>query len=257
MKKWFIIITLATTILIGCSDEKVSEKDTADVEENTTKLIMATSADYKPFEYHEITSSGDKIVGFDIDVANALAEEMNAELEIRDMDYSGLLSSLQSKRVDFVIAAMSPTDERKKNVDFSDAYFITKFAALSPPGKEYNSINNLNDLKIGVQLGSTQEAAAKAAGLDTFALNKFPELVQELKAGRIDTILVEDTVAGEYTKQNGDALSSTVIEDLPGLDVAIAFPKGSEQVESFNQAIQALVDNGTLAEIEANWFDRE
>ncbi|MBM7609806.1 polar amino acid transport system substrate-binding protein [Lysinibacillus composti] len=257
MKKWFLHLTLVIAVFVvgGCSGGESGTGEKIETSATNSKLIMATSADYKPFEYHELSNGEDQIVGFDLDVANALSEQMGVALEIRDMDYTGLLSALQSERVNFVIAAMSPTEERKKNVDFSDAYFTTKFAALSP-NEEYQSISGLKDLKVGVQLGSTQENAAKEAGLETFALNKFPELIQELNTGRIDAVLVEETVASEYIEQNPGKLKAGVIEDLPGLDVAIAFPKGSLHVEEFNKAINALRENGKLKEIEDKWFMR-
>lgn len=91
---------------------------------------MATSADYDPFEYKDTEGNGD-FVGIDIDIARALAEKLGYELEIQDMDFAGLIAALQNGQADFVMAAMSATDERKESADFSDVYYTSKHFIVS------------------------------------------------------------------------------------------------------------------------------
>jgi arginine/lysine/histidine transporter system substrate-binding protein len=262
MKKVFFIILSAFILLAGCSkanDTKNTEgSPTASAPTETAKvsgkkLILATSADFKPFEYHDTSSGNDTITGFDIDVMKAVAQKLNVELDIRDMGFDGLLSSLQAKRADFVVAALNPTEERKKNVDFSDKYYTTKFAVLFPKGKSFKTLSELKDLKVGVQLGSVQETAAKAANLKTFPLNKFTDLIQELKAGRIDVLLAEQAAAVQALDTNPE-LDYNILPELKGIDVAIAFPKGSVLVADVNKAIMELQDSGDLIKIEDKWF---
>lgn len=260
---WGIAAALAFGVLSGCGG---GNQQAAGQAGNTGqgqsdafkgKITMATSADFKPFEFHDTSSGNDVIDGFDIDVAKAIAKELNYELDIKDMDYTGLLSALQANRFDFVMAAMNPTEERRKNVDFSDPYYKTKFAVVYKSGNSYKSISDLKGKKIGVQLGSSQEAAAqKAGGMDLVSLNKVPDLIQELKSNRIDSVIVEDLVAEDYVKANNE-LAYSYLDDLEGLDVSIAFPKGSKRVEEFNKAVQALKDQGELQKLEEKWFGKK
>jgi len=114
MKKWVITGGLvASALLAGCSQETTGE------EKKT--LVMGTSADYFPYEFVD-TANGDEIVGFDIEIAETVTERLGYELKIEDMDFGSLLGALNAGRVDFVMAGMTPTEERKENAAFSDIY---------------------------------------------------------------------------------------------------------------------------------------
>ncbi|WKL02385.1 transporter substrate-binding domain-containing protein [Paenibacillus amylolyticus] len=93
---------------------------------SSKKLVLGTSADFAPYEFHKVINGKDEIVGFDIEIAKEIAKDLGAELVIEDMGFDGLLPSLQSGRVDLVISGMTPTDERKKSIDFSDTYYKSK-----------------------------------------------------------------------------------------------------------------------------------
>ncbi|MFL6560541.1 MAG: transporter substrate-binding domain-containing protein, partial [Bacillus sp. (in: firmicutes)] len=120
MKKTFLFFTMILTLVVlaACGQ---SNKDGANGEKTADQkvLTMATSADFAPFESRD--PSG-KVEGFDIDLANAIAKELGYKLDIKDMKFDGLIGALQAKRVDMVLAGMSATEKRKKNVDFSTAY---------------------------------------------------------------------------------------------------------------------------------------
>ena len=120
MKKTILSCMFIFTLLVMAACGQ-SNKDGATGEKTSNKkvLTMATSADFAPFESRE--PSG-KIIGFDIDLANAIADELGYKLEIKDMKFDGLIGALQAKRIDMVISGMSATEKRKKNVDFSTVY---------------------------------------------------------------------------------------------------------------------------------------
>ncbi|WP_019120573.1 transporter substrate-binding domain-containing protein [Brevibacillus massiliensis] len=256
---------LALGVLAGCgtggnAGAGSTDNKTASQENAKPKLIMGTSADYKPFEYHDTSSGKDEIVGFDIDIAKYIADEVGFDLEIKDMDFNGLLPALQSGRVDFVMAGMSPDDERKKNADFSDVYFEAKNSIVAKKGSGLAKPEDLAGKKVGVQLGSIQETAAKEIaesnkGVEVVSLNKLGEIVQELKSGRIDAAIIEDVVAKGYMKTNPD-LEMSLIEQDGSNGSAVAFPKGSANVDKFNQAIKKLQDSGELDKLIMKWFDQ-
>ncbi|HCF29759.1 MAG TPA: polar amino acid ABC transporter permease, partial [Cyanobacteria bacterium UBA11049] len=103
---------------------------------------MVTSADYPPYEFRDTATGKDEIIGFDIDIAKRIAEELNFELEIRDTDFNGIIPALQSRRADFAMAGMTPTEERRKNVDFSEIYYEAKNTIVSQKG---NNLKNPED----------------------------------------------------------------------------------------------------------------
>jgi len=219
-----------------------------------TTLIMGTSADYKPFEFHDTSSGEDKIVGFDIDIANRLAQELGFKLEIKDMEFNGLIPALQSGRVDFVMAGMTPTPERQKNVDFSDIYYTSQNTIIAKKEANLTTTEVLKGKTVGAQLGSLQqEVAEKIPGATVVTRNRVPDLIQEINAKRIDAAIVEDTIARPYAAVYPD-LNFAVIPNKDG-GYAIAFPKGSKLVQPFNQVMANMKQDGSLDALAKKWFE--
>jgi len=222
------------------------------------KLIMATSADYKPYEFHDLSSGKDEIVGFDIDIANYIAKELGFEYEIVDMNFDGLIPALQTGRADFVMAGMTPKPERLKNADFSEIYYEARNTIVSK--KESNLIKpeDLAGKKVAVQLGSIQEGEAREMaktiqGMQIVSLNKIGEMVEEVKTGRVDAAIIEDTVAKGFVAANPE-LQFNTIENASPAGSAVAFPKGSPYVEDFNRVIKQMKENGELDKLIKKWF---
>ncbi len=217
-------------------------------------LTMGTSADYKPFEFYDTTGGESKIVGYDVDVAQRIAKDLGFELKIQDMDFNGLIPALQSGRVDFVMAGMTPTAERKKTIDFSDIYYSAQNTIIATQGSNLTTIESLKGKTVGAQLGSLQqEVAQKIPGAKVTTRNRVPDLIQELNAGRIDAAIVEDTIAKSYANIYPD-LKFTVIPNNEG-GYAIAFPKGSKLVPEFNRVIAAMKQDGNLDQFAKKWFE--
>jgi arginine/lysine/histidine transporter system substrate-binding protein len=250
----FLIMILAVGVLAACGETK-------DANEGDKKtLVMATSADYAPFEYIE-TGKSDEIIGFDVDLAKAIAGKLGYEVEVKDMDFGGLVQSLKSGQADFVLAGMTPTEKRKKNVDFSDIYYTAQHMIISKKESGIETVEDLEGKTVGVQLGSIQEGKADEIN-ETVAIkvenrNRIPELIQELKAGRFDAIIIEDTVAKGYLDKEADLTSFTVSDDPGEAGSAIAFPKDSDLTEKFNKELQKMKENGELQELIVKWFGGE
>ncbi|MBI4784227.1 MAG: transporter substrate-binding domain-containing protein [Oscillatoriophycideae cyanobacterium NC_groundwater_1537_Pr4_S-0.65um_50_18] len=220
-------------------------------------LIMATSADYPPFEFISTEGGSQEIVGFDVDIAKYITEKTGYALQIQNLDFNGLLPALQSKRADFVMAGMTPTEERKKNVDFSDIYYEAKNTIVAKKGSGLTTGASLAGKKVGVQLSSIQEGVAKKIpNVTPVALNRISELVQELKTGRIDAVIMEDTVAKGFTTSNPD-LEFNVIPNEGEAGSAIAFPKGSPLATEFNPVLKEMISSGKIQELVTKWFGDE
>jgi polar amino acid transport system substrate-binding protein len=220
----------------------------------TRTLIMATSADYPPYEFVDSSSGSQEIIGFDVDIAKYITEKLGYGLRIDNIDFNGLIPALQSQRADFVMAGMTPTEERKQNVDFSDIYYEAKNTIVAKQGSNLLTTDSLNGKTVGVQLGSIQEGAAKKiAGANVKSLNRINEMIQELKAGRVDALIMEDTVAQGYTASNPD-LEFNVIPNEGAAGSAIAFPKGSPLRDEFNPVLQEMKSSGKMDELVEKWF---
>lgn len=262
MKKIISLLMMAVLIagvLAACGSGAKNSDNAKDSKNTETKVLkMGTSADYAPFEYID-TAKGDKPIGIDIEIAKAITDKLGYQLQIQDMDFGGLISALQNGQVDFVASAMSATDERKKSVDFSDIYYTSKHVIVSKKDSGIKSVDNLKGKVVGAQLGSIQEEKAKdiakTIDLKVDSRNRIPELIQEIKAGRMDAAIIEDTVAKGYLDQNPD-IEGFTIEDTDG-GYAIAFPKDSKLTADFNKELKALKDSGELDKIIKKYFDAE
>lgn len=260
MKKNKVILAIASLIVvlsisfIQKTSDLVVAQSTAEI---PNQLEMVTSADYPPYEFRD-TAVGNEIIGFDIDIANYIADELGFELKITDTDFNGIIPALQSGRADFAMAGMTPTQERKQNVDFTRIYYEAKNTIVARQGSNLTTPEDLAGTTVGVQLGSTQEESAQTMaeeinGIKIKPLNKTSEIVQEVKAGRVDAAIIEDTIAKGFVAANPD-LELHTIPNEGEAGSAIAFPKGSPFVDDFDRVLEEMKENGELERLVNKWF---
>ncbi|NJL00705.1 MAG: amino acid ABC transporter substrate-binding protein [Spirulinaceae cyanobacterium SM2_1_0] len=218
-------------------------------------LVMGTSADYPPYEFIDTSGGEEEIVGFDIDIARAIAAELDTDLKIENRPFDDLIPALQAKSVDFVMAGMSPTAERRELVDFTDIYYKAESIILTRQGQRADSPAALAGQKVGVQAGSIQaEAAAEQLPeAELVELEAIGEIVQAVKAGELDAAVIESTVAKSYTAANPDLNFETPF-DAGTEGSAIALPKGSDDLERFNEILKQLQDDGEIERLIQKWF---
>ena len=253
MKKMMMLVGLMFMVLVvaGCDDNG----GTGDGE--MPILRMGTSADYYPFQFIEIVDGEDVIVGFDIDIANYIADALGMELVIYDMDFNTLITALRSDRVDMVLASMSPTEERAEVVDFSNVYYQSN-PGLVLASSPLTSLEDLNGLTIGVQTGTLQEDIANGLiedGMDIepLVMDRIPDLVQQLLVGRVDAIIVNLLTAEGHAEAHEGLYVVDVIPPV-ALGAAIAFPQGSDLVEQVNEILAEMEENGTMAALVEQWL---
>ncbi|QHJ70684.1 transporter substrate-binding domain-containing protein [Planococcus halotolerans] len=252
-KSLFIgLLTSAALLLGACGDDT-----SADTEEKKV-LEMGTSAEFPPFE--SINAEGE-FVGFDIDLAHYIADELGYELKITDMKFDGLIGALQNDRVDIVIAGMSATDSRRENVDFSTEYNHSGEMFVVPAGSDVKSLDDLEGLTVGVQLGTIQEEGANKileeenVNFELKALDDSGALIQELLSGRIEAAYMDKEVALGYLEQQDLEAFDDPTTSSPGM--AAAFPKGSELVDDVNEALAKAEESGFLKELQDKWLSEE
>ncbi|MGE5550889.1 MAG: basic amino acid ABC transporter substrate-binding protein [Bacteroidota bacterium] len=218
-------------------------------------LKVGSDCTYPPMEYQE----GDEFKGFDIDLIKAIAEEMGREIEIVNTGWDGIIPGLMNGNYDVLISAMTITDERKAQINFSDPYFTAGQVILVQAGNE--SITSEADLvgkKVGVQLGTTgDEAVSKMEGVDVKRFNTNPDAVQELRNGGCDAVVGDSTtLMWEATKDSKLKLVSN--EPFTSEYYGIGVKQGNDKLlNQVNKALAKLKESGKYAEIYRAWFNVE
>ena len=237
----------------GASSENVGQAKAEGSYAGKT-LIMATNAEFPPYEYHE----GKDIVGIDVEIAKAVAEQMGAKFEVSDMAFDAIISAVDSGKADFGAAGMTVTEDRKKNVDFSDTYATSVQSVIIPENSDIKSIDDLKGKKIGVQQGTTGDIyATKDYGKD--AIQPFPkgvDAVLALGAGKVDAVIIDGNTAKAFVAdQKGlKLLDSAYAEE----EYAICVKKGNTELrDGINAALKELKASGKLDEIVAKYIRAE
>lgn len=252
MKKTLLAILILVFILAGC------------VQQNTPETItILTSSGYPPYE---MVDEDGNLIGFDIDFGNALAAKLGVEVKWEDMDFDGIIGSLNSSRGTMAIAAMSPDPER--DVDFSVPYYVgaeeSPFFILTLAEGGVVDSNGLVGKKVGTQIGTIQETLLNKIetefSLETDPKQNVSQLVQEVITGRLDFVIIEGPTAREYvlefpvltTFELSHPEVTKYIEEVAG--VSVALPRGSEWTTKVNDAIAALIEDGTIDALVKKWF---
>lgn len=252
------VLGIMTMGLAGCgsSNDKNSDSKTDLLEkiQKNGKLVVGMSADYAPYEFHYIDENGkDVIGGFDVDIANEIANKIGVDLVIQEMDFDALVSALPAGKVDLVISGMNPTEERAKVVDFSEVYYNSKHGILvrAEDADKYQTFSDLEGAKVGVQLGSTQEKIAKTEipNVNLQQLSNINNLILELKAGKVDAIVMEKPVAEMAVKSNPElAVGKPIYEEQTGGN-AVGIAKNNPQLlAKVNEVITELNESGKMDE---------
>ena len=242
MKK--ILCLAAGLLMIASLAACTSKKD---------ELVMATNAEFPPYEFHE----GDKIVGIDVEICQAIADELGKELVIEDMAFDSVITSVYTGKADLGAAGLTITEDRLKNINFSDPYATAAQVIIIKEDSDIASPDDLVGKTIGVQLGTTGDIYAEDiedATLERY--NKGFEAVQALLQGKIDAVIIDNEPAKVYVSQN-DGLK-IVDEAFTYEEYAIAIAKDNDKLlNDVNAAIKKLKDSGKLDEIVAKYISAD
>ncbi|WP_290910452.1 ABC transporter substrate-binding protein [Eubacterium sp.] len=249
MKKFLAVLLAALMICISfvaCSSEKKSDDTNTDANTQET-LTMATNAEFPPYEYKE----GDKVVGIDAEVAQAIADKLGMKLEIVDTKFDAIIPGVQSGKYDMGMAGMTVTPEREQSVAFSDSYATGIQSIIVKQGSDIKSVDDLSEkTKIGVQLGTTGDIYAKDDFGDEAVqeYDKGADAVQALLAGKIDCVIIDNEPAKSFVAANEglEILKTSYAEE----DYAICFKKDNTELQTkVNDALKELIADGTLQKI--------
>ncbi|WP_298020199.1 transporter substrate-binding domain-containing protein [uncultured Dysosmobacter sp.] len=271
MKKLFaLLLTLAMVLsLAACGGKDEPAPDTQEDPANNTeiqepaeptittvvagKLTVATSPDFAPYEFYAVDENGNaNLAGFDMALAQYIADYLDLELDVIPMDFDGVLSEVTAGNVDLGMAGLSPDPERMDAMDFSDIYYMggQSLVVTQANKDKWSALEELNDpsLSIGAQLGSIQYnlAVENTPDADIIQLAKVTDVVSELLGGKLDAGFIETVVAESYAKNYPDLyVAFDVPYDVEGSSIGVV--KGNEALlAGVNEAIAAALADGSM-----------
>lgn len=240
MKKRFIFLILS--FILPIAGHSADNKGAV--------ITFATSAEYPPFEYVE----KGKLTGFDIELAKLVAKELGKEAQFENMQFSSILPALINGQVDAAISTITITEERKKNIDFSDGYYTETLATVFKNGQPIMDKAQLSSKKVACQLGTTMEIWLKKhvpnAEVVTFDNNN--QAIEALKADHVDVVLIDGAQANVFSQKNSGLSYAKIAQSEAGYGIALN--KDSILKIEINKALKLLESKGEIKKLEEKWL---
>lgn len=223
-------------------------------QEAAKALVVGTDAAFPPFENY-VSSTG-KYEGFDVDLMTEIAKRMGRTVEWKNLGFDPLIPALQNGQIDAAISAMSITDARKQQVDFSDPYYLANQSALVQSSSTISKQDDVNkaSIKIGVQRGTVGQSVAEnmSNNPQVSAFDTYPAAVAALKAGQVDVVLMDRPAQVEQAKS--DASVKVVFDIFTDDNYGIAVKMGNVALlNDINKHLAAIKRDGTMATLMTKW----
>lgn len=207
------------------------------------KLILVTEAGFAPYEFYQ----NGEIVGVDIDIAKEIAKELGKELVVKDVSFDFLINEVKSGKADFAAAGISITDERKKQVDFTDEYTVSNQVVVVKQDSSITSFDEISNKKIAVQLGTVADLYVSDNYPDATLVQhkKYLSAVEDVKADKVDCLIMDELPAKEIVKANSELkiMDGVLFQNRYGMIVK----KGNDKLrKQINKVLKRLIDDGTI-----------
>ena len=247
------LLSLSLLALAGCGSASAPTPAPAPAEKI---LKIGSDIAYAPFEFMD---EKQQATGFDIELIKAIGSDMGyTKTNIETSAFDGLIAALQAGKYDAVISAMTITDDRAKNVLFSDKYFkSTQYIAMKK-GANFKSLTDLKDKKIGVQLNTTGQFAVEKLGMQTKKYDTTPDALNDLLNGGVDAVVADAPVVLWFQAQNPNAQIESVDGATGEEYYGIAMKLGDKELsDKMNATLKKLIANGKYNEIYKKWFKED
>ncbi|OEF99493.1 amino acid ABC transporter substrate-binding protein [Vulcanibacillus modesticaldus] len=248
-----LILIGTSFVLIACGNQNLSVEKVDDGEQI---YILGTDATYPPFENLE----DGEIVGFDIDIVKAVAEEAGIKIEVKNTGWDPLFEGINREQIDAGIAAITITEKRKQSYDFTSPYFEASQLIIVPNDSDVNSLKDLEGKKIGVQTATTGDFIVQEAFGKTYqGLKGYDDILaalDDLQLGRIDAVVADNVVLLEYLKVlKNDSFKLVSDDSFEKEYYGIIVKKGNDELlEKLNEGLSKIKDNGKYDEIYRKYF---
>lgn len=229
---------------------------TAMAQDSKATLQAVTDPSFVPFEMMDKDSG--EMVGFDMSILEEVAKRAGFDYNLRTMDFNGIIPALQTGNADLAMAGITITDERAKVVDFSDPYYDSGLRILRRKGNDsIATVDDLKGKKVGVKIGSTSYDFLQKKFGDKINLTPYPgsaDMYLALMNNSLDAVFYDAPNVAYFARTKGQGRVETAGPLYEGQQYGIALKKGSAQVDAVNDALTAMKDDGTYAEIYKEWF---
>ena len=219
------------------------------------KLTVGTSPDFAPYEFYALVDGEPQLAGFDMALAQYIADAIGVELNVVPMDFNGIIGELMTGNIDLGMAGFSPDPEREDSADFSDLYYMggQSFVIRAADAEKYTSYEDFDGLSVGAQLGSIQYnlAMENTPNANIMGLTKVTDIVAELVSGHLEGAFIETVVAESYVKQYPDLMIAWQVEyDTEGSAVAVQ-EGDAAWLAAVNLIIADAIESGKMDEFVA------
>lgn len=255
-KKIAMILTVTMFILTlaGCSNNTSSGNNDSSGYKTPGVLTLAVDDTFPPMEYRD---SSNKLVGFEIDLGNAMGKKLGVKVKWVPTAWDGIMMGLKAKKYDAIMSTLCITDERKKQIDFSKSYFkLNEIIAVKAGNKSIKSKDDLIGKRVGCQIGSANQVTLnKISGIkEVKTYNKITDAYTDLQSGRLDAVVTEGPIAAYYKKNNA-SFDALLNKPIASQDVGIAFAKGNTALNNkVQKALDQLKSDGTMSKLSIKWF---
>lgn len=249
------ILILGLVALAGCGTTAPASAPAGGTAAPAPEKILKVGSDiaYAPFEFMD---EKQQPVGFDIDLMNAIAQDMGYKAQFETSPFDGLNLSLASGKYDAVISAMTITEERAKVVSFSDKYFLATQYVATKKDSGIKTVADLKGKRIGVQNNTTGQYAVENMGINPKKYDTTPDALTDLTNGGLDAVVADSPVVLYYISKNPNANLVAIKGDFPKEYYGIAIKKdNTELLNKVNASLKKLMSNGKYAEIYKKWFN--
>jgi len=246
-----ITVALGMTSMLSVS---AYAKDLSEIREGVFEV--ANSGAYPPFSF--VNTDGE-LVGFDVDIANAVAERMGVEVDIQTSPWNGIVAALAGGRFDACICSMSVTEERQRAVDFTDSYYSAGLSVwVRADNTDINSLDDLEGKRVGSTLGETGNQWAVENGKGKWRNQTFqglPDMLSGLTTGRVDAIIGDDVPIYVALRENNPNIRMVEVGDMPRWPAAISIQQNKpELMAALNEALAEIKADGTYQDIVDKWI---
>jgi polar amino acid transport system substrate-binding protein len=247
------VLTASLLLVTGCGGSKEKSTDSLQKIKDKGTLVVATSADYPPLEFQILENGENKIIGLDIDLAQAIADDLKVELKIKNMEFDSVLTAVASGKADVAIAGLDLNDKRKKSYDFSTSYYQSGVVALvqKKDAQKYNKISDFDDKQVLAQQGSTVLEVVKKqiSTAKILTVGSVPSGVMQLQAEKVAALALDKTVAVGYAKNNSDlAIAKFEFRDTATQKAVLMKKKSAALKKVIDKVINEQISSGKIEE---------